>query len=599
LAPISHSITVADPKCSLSYLESQIRRLIGEGFQLQVGLSVVPIPLPFVCEHLGKSLPKVPEALVELLQSFFPMANIADIEDSLVDATFKRRNASSFVNHEYQLFFSQFWQAYKDYLGNYSGNNWRSEKHIGIEKFISPQRVALESNKYFSANFEFKDLPPEFSVDPQPKRGPLVFPKRLGFFDALRVDYSLSRIRHYTHTNPEDFQEHILLVNYPRYVRLFLVRVIAEICKNSDAGGGELVISSDNEKCRYKSADLLELFEADTVAYVVETFASSQPLDRDGKQYSKIDRLISERLIFSEGQMPTYHFIPAEDDGVYRRDENASDQAYRARLLDSGPLPGITLVNINVGSSNAWNITDHLAVLRPLCWVMVGHCAGLRSRQKVGDYVIANGYVRRDGALEESVPIDAPIQPTRVINVALQNALFHRIVMSRIELSNSGIVQEPLTGRDGWAPKRTSGLTKEQDTELDHQLRQQEALRGLLRSGTVMSVTNRNWETSPTEEIFQIFEQYRVVAVDMESAVIAANAYRYRVAHATFLCVTDKPVHGVLKAARSANDFYKSQTNEHLNIVLDAIKLLKLDPSDALDLLHARELRGIDDPPFR
>lgn len=114
-----------------------------------------------------------------------------------------------------------------------------------------------------------------------------------------------------------------------------------------------------------------------------------------------------------------------------------------------------------------------------------------------------------------------------------------------------------------------------------------------------MSVTNRNWETSPTEDMFQLFEQYRVVGVDMESAAIAANAYRYRVSHAAFLCVSDKPVHGVLKAAREAGEFYSSQINGHLNIALDALKLLKLDPSDHLDLLHARELRGIDDPPFR
>ncbi len=56
----------------------------------------------------------------------------------------------------------------------------------------------------------------------------------------------------------------------------------------------------------------------------------------------------------------------------------------------------MTLVNIGVGPSNAKNITDHLAVLRPHCWLMIGHCGGLRQAQEIGDYVLAHAYLRRD-----------------------------------------------------------------------------------------------------------------------------------------------------------------------------------------------------------
>ena len=49
---------------------------------------------------------------------------------------------------------------------------------------------------------------------------------------------------------------------------------------------------------------------------------------------------------------------------------------------------GITLVNIGVGPSNAKTATDHIAVLRPHAWLMVGHCAGLRNSQRLGDYVL-------------------------------------------------------------------------------------------------------------------------------------------------------------------------------------------------------------------
>ena len=84
-------------------------------------------------------------------------------------------------------------------------------------------------------------------------------------------------------------------------------------------------------------------------------------------------------------QMPAYHLARRDGDG------------------------GVTLVNIGVGPSNAKNITDHLAVLRPHCWLMVGHCGGLRQSQRIGDYVLAHAYLRQDHILDALVPPDIPI----------------------------------------------------------------------------------------------------------------------------------------------------------------------------------------------
>src|SRR5690606_2123372 len=46
---------------------------------------------------------------------------------------------------------------------------------------------------------------------------------------------------------------------------------------------------------------------------------------------------------------------------------------------------GVSLINIGVGPPNAKTITDHLAVLRPEAWLMIGHCGGLRGSQTIGD----------------------------------------------------------------------------------------------------------------------------------------------------------------------------------------------------------------------
>src|SRR5690606_29353201 len=72
---------------------------------------------------------------------------------------------------------------------------------------------------------------------------------------------------------------------------------------------------------------------------------------------------------------------------------------------------GLTFINIGVGPSNAKTITDHLAVLRPHCWLMIGHCAGLRRTQVLGDYVLAHAYVREDKVLDDDLSLRVPIPP--------------------------------------------------------------------------------------------------------------------------------------------------------------------------------------------
>src|SRR3546814_16415046 len=84
---------------------------------------------------------------------------------------------------------------------------------------------------------------------------------------------------------------------------------------------------------------------------------------------------------------------------------------------------GVTLVNIGVGPSNAKTITDHLAVLRPHCWLMIGHCGGLRRSQQLGDYVLAHAYVRDDHVLDQDLPPFVPVPPIAEIQVALQEAV--------------------------------------------------------------------------------------------------------------------------------------------------------------------------------
>jgi len=257
--------------------------------------------------------------------------------------------------------------------------------------------------------------------------------KKLFLFSPERIDISLDRLKHYTGTDPKDFQRYILFTNYDMHVEVFK-----------------------------------DLFP---------------------------DCTEPEHAV----QMPAYH---------HKMPDNK----------------GFSLVNIGVGPSNAKTISDHVAVLRPDAMVMVGHCGGLRNHQDIGDFVLATGFMREDGVLDNILPLNIPITPNHLLNVYLKDQLDQR--------------------------------------ERNYRL------------GTVYTTANRNWEFIKRRTVEQIHVS-RSVAIDMESATVATNGYRYRIPFATLLCVSDKPLHGKPKLSGAAQTFYQNSKNMHLKIVIDAINLSK------------------------
>ncbi|WP_082905436.1 AMP nucleosidase [Bradyrhizobium centrolobii] len=314
-------------------------------------------------------------------------------------------------------------------------------------------------------------------------------PEPLALFRAARVDYSLRRLYHYTGTDPEYFQNFVIFTNYQFYVDAF-----AQLCQQRLQSG-----------------------ETGLDAFV----APGNVITRNGGAMTGV---VPERT----PQMPAFHLVMP---------------GYR----------GITLINIGTGPSNARNVTDHVAVLRPHAWLMLGHCAGLRNTQRLGDYVLAHGYVREDHVLDRELPLWVPIPALAEMQVALEEAV------------------GDVTGLEGFELKR------------------------LMRTGTVASVDNRNWEISGPAVIRRL-SQSRAVALDMESAAIAANGYRFRVPYGTLLCVSDKPLHGEIKLAGMASEFYRRRVGQHLEIGLKALERLKQQESERL---HSRKLRSFAEVAFQ
>lgn len=317
-------------------------------------------------------------------------------------------------------------------------------------------------------------------------------PRPLALFSAERVDYSLVRLAHYTATAARHFQRFVLFTNYQRYVDEFV------------AYGREQVANGEEYAAFVEPGDCI----------------TPNPRFSDAPPSGVSPKVLP--------QMPAYHLV---------RDDHE----------------GITLVNIGIGPSNAKTITDHLAVLRPHCWIMVGHCGGLRKSQRLGDYVLAHAYARGDHVLDEDLPVWVPVPPIAEVQVALTDAV-----------------------------SRVTGLAGRE-------------LKVRLRTGTVFTTDDRDWELRHAE-LSKRFNQTRAVAVDMESATIAANGYRLRVPYGTLLCVSDKPLHGQIKLPGMANAFYRQRVSQHLKIGITTIRNLR---DAGVETLHSRKLRSFDEPAFR
>lgn len=225
--------------------------------------------------------------------------------------------------------------------------------------------------------------------------------------------------------------------------------------------------------------------------------------------------------------------------------------AYHLKRADGA---GITMVNIGVGPSNAKTITDHIAVLRPHAWMMLGHCAGLRNSQELGDYVLAHGYLREDNVLYKDLHPSIPLPALSEIQIALETAV------------------KEISGNEGHDVKK------------------------VMRTGTVATVDDRNWELRSSVRQNQRFSQSRAIALDMESGTIAANGFRFRVPYGTLLCVSDKPLHGQLKLPGMADKFYRDRVDQHLQIGLRAMEILRgIGP----EKLHSRKLRSFNEAAFQ
>ncbi len=327
----------------------------------------------------------------------------------------------------------------------------------------------------------------------------------------------------------------------PKAYRWYLTREIQKLLHL----GAEISISSDRQVVPLNDPTLLDNMDEEAWDLTQKKLFLFKP-ERIDLSLNRLEHYSGTRaedfqrnILFTNYEMHVQVFREKYPNCIQPSEKGVQMPAYHHCLPNN---EGITLINIGVGPSNAKTCSDHIAVLRPDLMIMVGHCGGLRNHQEIGDFVLASGYMRADGVLDDLMPLHVPIAPTFTLNLHLQEAL--------------------------------------QESDLHY------------RIGTVYTTMNRNWEFSKRKTLHDI-DLSRSIAIDMESATLATNGFRYRIPHATLLCVSDKPLHGKPKLSGPAQAFYKNSKRLHLDVVIRAIELTRERYPEGLP---NSEIRALDEP---
>jgi AMP nucleosidase len=334
-----------------------------------------------------------------------------------------------------------------------------------------------------------------------------------GFYSKITVH------RHWSKHNPEISGK----IARPSAYRWFLRRELYRLAKR----GAQIVVSRDRPRVDLSSPTLLERIDETDFDLTRKKVFLFGP-ERSELSIERLEHYTGTRaedfqryVLLTNYQMHMEAFRDQFPNCVQSTRAGVQMPALHHIQSDNR---GISIVNIGVGPSNAKNLTDHLAVLRPDAILMVGHCAGVRNHQEIGDFVLASGYMRADRLLDESLPPSVPITPSFLINRHLAKVL-----------DDSGLPY---------------------------------------RIGAVYTTGDRNWELALRRTMIDL-RASRSIAVDMESATVAANGFRYRIPSATLLCVSDKPLHGQPKLTDEARSFYEDTKKQHIAIATAAMEKIK------------------------
>lgn len=185
---------------------------------------------------------------------------------------------------------------------------------------------------------------------------------------------------------------------------------------------------------------------------------------------------------------------------------------------------GITIINFGIGSANAATICDLLSAIMPDAVLFLGKCGGLKTKCKVGDFILPIAAIRGDGTSDAYYPSEVPALPS----FQLQKAVSHAIV----------------------------------DNQQDY------------FTGTIYTTNRRVWEHD--HAFLEYLKRMRCIGIDMETATFFIVSFANRIPHGALLLVSDVPMtpEGV-KTSASDRKVSAEYTPLHVKMGMEALLELK------------------------
>ncbi len=184
---------------------------------------------------------------------------------------------------------------------------------------------------------------------------------------------------------------------------------------------------------------------------------------------------------------------------------------------------GITIINFGMGSPNAATVMDLLTAISPKAVLFIGKCGGLKSKNKLGDFILPIAAIRSDGTSNDYLPPEIPALPAFNLQRAVSSAI--------------------------------------RDAGLDYY------------TGTVFTTNRRVWEYD--ERFKKYLQKTRSMAIDMETATIFIVGFANQIPTGALLLVSDQPMISTgVKTTESDKKVTDGFVSNHLQIGISALTTL-------------------------
>jgi AMP nucleosidase len=205
-------------------------------------------------------------------------------------------------------------------------------------------------------------------------------------------------------------------------------------------------------------------------------------------------------------------------------DKHKVEVTGKDKAMRNATAEGVSIINFGMGSPNAATIMDLLTAIEPKAVLFLGKCGGLKSKSRVGDFILPLAGIRGEGTSNDYFPPEVPALPAFTLQRSVSSTIRDK-------------------GLDYW-------------------------------TGTVYTTNRRVWEHD--EKFKEYLRTIRAMAIDMETTTLFSAGFHNHIPIGALLLVTDQPMvpEGV-KTDISDKTVTEKFVDSHIQIGIDALKEIR------------------------